>query len=124
MKAIIALIILSVFLIATPGIAKADGRDRHERSYQKDRDHYSYQQVKRRDHDDHRDRYWKKHSHKKHGKAWKKNRPNRRVVYRSYPQRVVTAPVRTHVIYREPAVYYPSSYFTIGVPNLNFHLSW
>ena len=124
MKATITLIILSIFLVVTPGLAKADGRDRHDRSYQNDRDHGSYQKGERGGHDARRDHYWKKQGHKKHAKAWKKNRPSRKVVYRSYPRHVVYQPVRTRVVYREPAVYYPVSYLTVGIPNLSFHVAW
>ena len=109
MKAIITLTLLSIFLMLTPDISDAGGRDRH---YAPDRDHSGYQQEQHRDRDGRHDRYWKK------------NRSNRKVAYRTIPQRVVYRPASTRVVYRRPVVYYPSSFLTVGVPNLNFHISW
>ena len=124
MKTIIALTILSVFLILAPDISTADDRDRHDRHYSKDRHQVTYQQVNHRDHNGRHDRYWKKQQYNKHDQYRSRHRPQRHVVYRDYPQRVVYRPAPTRVIYRQPVVYYPSAYLTVGVPNLNFHISW
>lgn len=125
MKTIITLTLLSVFLMMTPDISDAGGRDRHDRDYARDRDHSEYQQKHDRNHDGRHDRYWKKQQrHKKHDKYWKKHRKYRKVVYRTSPRRVVYRPAPTRVVYRRPSVYYPSSFLTVGVPNLNFHVSW
>ncbi len=122
MKAIITLTLLSIFLMLTPDISDAGSRDRH---YAPDRDHSGYQQEQHRDRDGRHDRYWKKQQrYQKHDKHWKKHRSNRKVAYRTTPQRVVYRSAPTRVVYRRPVVYYPSSFLTVGVPSLNFHISW
>lgn len=124
MKTLVALIVASCFLILTPDISDARDRDRHDRHYQKDRDHYSYQHARGYDQGKRHDGYWKKqYRHKKHDKYWKKHRRYRHDTYRHVPGRVVYRPAPVRVIER-PVVYYPESYFTVGVPNLRFHFSW
>ncbi len=124
MRVVIVLITFTLIWVITPTLADAKDRDRHDRYYGKDRDHYAYKVDNHRDHDRH-GKYWKKkHRHDRHDKYWGKHRKQKRVVYRPYPKQVVYRPAPTRVIYRQPVYYTPSSYFTIGVPNLSFYVSW
>jgi len=123
MKATLLLIICTVFWIVSPAISEADGRDRHDRSYEQQRDHHVYQQA--RGHD--RSYKQAKAFQKQHrpGKQWKQHlRPNRHVAYRPARQRVVYRQPAARVIHRQPAILSPLSALIIGVPNLTFHVSW
>ena len=126
MRTIIALIVLSSFLILTPEISSAGDRERHDRYYGKDRDHYSYKVERDRDHrwerDTHHGKAWKKQHRPQ--KYWKKQRKHRHVVYAPPPKRVVYKPFMGRIVVHEPVVYYPSSYVTFGGPNLSFRVSW
>ena len=128
MRALIVLFTIMVIWGMTPAPADARDRDRHDRHYGKDRDHYVYKAEKNRGYgnpDHRRENVSKKHRHSKHDKHWRKHRHERHDVYRPYPKRVVYRAVPTRVVYREPVVYYyPSSYLSVGVPNLSFRVSW
>ena len=126
MRTIIALIVLSSFLILKPQISSADGRDRHDRYYGKDRDYYSYKVERDRDYRWERDARHGKSWNKQHRpkKYWKKHRKHRHVVYVAPPKRVVYKPFMGQIVVREPVIYYPASYVTFGGPNLSFRVSW
>ena len=123
MKATLLLIICTVFWIVSPAISEADGRDRHDRSYEKQRDQQVYQQTKRHD----RGHQQVKVAQKRHrpGQYWNQHRrTNRHVAYRPARQRVVYRQPAARVIHRQPAILSPLSALIIGVPNLTFHISW
>ena len=127
MRTIIVLLSVMIIWVMVPAMAVAKDRDHHDRQYGKDRDHYAYKAERDRDHrySDHRQgKEWRKHRHLEHEKRWRQHRKERHVAYYPYRQRVVYRPAPTRIVYREPVVYYPSSYVSIGVPNVSLRFSW
>ena len=120
MRAIIVLFSVMLVWIMIPSLSVAGERDRYEKYDGKDRGHQEYRVE--RDHDrrhDSRDRgRWEKHH------ARDEHRSHHRVVARQPVQRVVYKPFMGPIVVREPVVYYPVSYVTIGGPNLSFRVTW
>jgi len=127
MKATIVLVILTLIWTVTPTLSEASGRDRHDQSYEKGRNHSVTQYERGGDHNRWRDyrhgQAWKKQQRVE--KRWqKKHRKQHHYANRSHSKRVVYRSAPTRVVYREPVVYFPSPYLTIGLPHLSFRVSW
>ncbi len=122
MRAIIVLITMTLIWVLTPAYSEAKDRDRADRHYDRDREHYVYRVD--RDHDRRHDGRYDKFRDGRHRHGPYRVERDRHVVYRPYPQQIVYRPVPTRVVYRQPVVYYPASYFTIGGPHLSFRITW
>ena len=120
MRAIIVLCSVLMVWILIPSLSDAGERDRYEKYDGKNRGQHEYRVD--RDHDrryDSRDkgRWDKRHSHDA-------RRPHRQAALYQPVKRVVYNPFMGQIVVREPVVYYPVSYLTIGGPNLSFHVAW